>query len=129
MQNFIDVVRSRKTADLYGQIEQGHFSSALCHLGEISHAPWRPGTSPKETRDRIKGDAALHAKRTAGWPLTSPRIHRVDLAKDAGPGWAQPLAIDAAAERFYRRERRRSQRPADDGNIAGGRTLRCAQLA
>jgi predicted dehydrogenase len=37
MANFIAVVRSRKVADLRGPIEEGHLSSALCHLGNISH--------------------------------------------------------------------------------------------
>ena len=37
MANFIDVIRSRKTADLYGPIEEGHVSSALCHLGNVSY--------------------------------------------------------------------------------------------
>ena len=58
MQNFIDVIRSRKTADLYGPIGEGHVSSALCHLGNISH---RTGaaTTPEALKDRIKND----------WPL------------------------------------------------------------
>lgn len=38
MRNFIDAVRSRRTGELYGPIEEGHLSSALCHLGSISHA-------------------------------------------------------------------------------------------
>jgi predicted dehydrogenase len=58
MQNFIDVVRSRKTADLYGPIEQAHISSALGHLGGISHALGRV-TPVGKTRERIKGDAVL----------------------------------------------------------------------
>ena len=58
MQNFIDVVRSRKTAELYGPIDQGHISSALGHLGGISHALGR-ATPAGETRERIKSDAAL----------------------------------------------------------------------
>jgi predicted dehydrogenase len=58
MRNFIDVVRSRKTAELYGQIDQGHISSALGHLGGISHALGR-ATLSGETRERIKSDAAL----------------------------------------------------------------------
>ncbi|MEO7796540.1 MAG: Gfo/Idh/MocA family oxidoreductase, partial [Opitutaceae bacterium] len=36
MQNFIDVIRSRKTANLFGPVEEGHVSSALCHVGNIS---------------------------------------------------------------------------------------------
>jgi predicted dehydrogenase len=58
MQNFIDVVRSRKTAELHGQIDQGHLSSALGHLGGISHALGRT-TPAGEIKERIKGDAVL----------------------------------------------------------------------
>ena len=36
-QNFIDAVRSRKVSDLNSDIEKGHISSALCHMGNISH--------------------------------------------------------------------------------------------
>jgi predicted dehydrogenase len=35
--NFIDAVRSRKRELLNGDIEEGHLSSALCHLGNISY--------------------------------------------------------------------------------------------
>ncbi len=35
--NFIDTMRSRKVSDLYADIEDGHLSSALCHLGNISY--------------------------------------------------------------------------------------------
>jgi hypothetical protein len=35
--NFVDAVRSRKHTDLYADIEEGHVSSALCHLGNISY--------------------------------------------------------------------------------------------
>lgn len=38
--NFIAAVRSRQTADLKAEIEQIHYSSAWCHLGNIS---WRLG--------------------------------------------------------------------------------------
>jgi len=36
-QNFIDAVRSRKVSDLNADIEKGHFSSALCHMGNVSY--------------------------------------------------------------------------------------------
>jgi hypothetical protein len=36
-ENFIRAVRSRKVSDLYADIEEGHLSSALCHLGNISY--------------------------------------------------------------------------------------------
>ncbi|MFQ6035427.1 MAG: Gfo/Idh/MocA family protein [Sedimentisphaerales bacterium] len=36
-QNFISCVRSRRQQDLYADILEGHLSSALCHLGNISY--------------------------------------------------------------------------------------------
>jgi len=36
-QNFIDAVRSRKVSDLNADVEVGHFSAALCHMGNISY--------------------------------------------------------------------------------------------
>lgn len=36
-ENFIKAVRSRKTSDLNCPIHDGHLSTALCHLGNISH--------------------------------------------------------------------------------------------
>ncbi len=35
--NFIEVMRSRKVSDLAADIEEGHLSSALCHMGNISY--------------------------------------------------------------------------------------------
>src|SRR4029079_3208406 len=35
--NFVNAVRSRKLTDLNADIEEGHLSSALCHLGNISY--------------------------------------------------------------------------------------------
>jgi hypothetical protein len=35
--NFVDVCRSRKTSELFADIEEGHISSALCHLGNVSY--------------------------------------------------------------------------------------------
>jgi hypothetical protein len=35
--NFVKAVRSRKAADLNADILEGHLSSALCHLGNISY--------------------------------------------------------------------------------------------
>jgi len=65
MQNFVDVVRSRKTEELYGPIEEGNTSSALCHLGNISHRlgglnamykvrPFGDNEDAADTYDRFK---------------------------------------------------------------------------
>ncbi|MCA9115041.1 MAG: Gfo/Idh/MocA family oxidoreductase, partial [Planctomycetaceae bacterium] len=50
--NFISAVRSRNTDDLNADIEQGHLSSALCHLGNASLKLGQP-TSVKETEERL----------------------------------------------------------------------------
>ncbi len=54
-QNFIDAVRSRKRRDLTADIEEGHVSSALCHLGNISHriGHLTPPDTIKETVQNI----------------------------------------------------------------------------
>lgn len=35
--NFVNAVKSRKTADLNADVEEGHLSSALCHLANVSY--------------------------------------------------------------------------------------------
>jgi hypothetical protein len=35
--NFVDAIRSNKPESLNADIEEGHYSSAMCHLGNISH--------------------------------------------------------------------------------------------
>jgi hypothetical protein len=47
--NFLDAVRSRRHEDLHLDIEEGHLSSALAHLGNVSWAlgePVEPGKRP-----------------------------------------------------------------------------------
>ena len=47
--NFIDAMRSRKRGDQNGEIEEGHLSSALCHLGNISYRLGTPQPFNKKT--------------------------------------------------------------------------------
>lgn len=86
MANFIDVVRSRKTADLFGQIDEGHVSSALCHLGNISHRVGR-ATPPGELKESIKGNR--EAAEATGRMMEHLAVHHVDLTKN-------PLTLGAA---------------------------------
>jgi predicted dehydrogenase len=55
-ENFIDVLRTRKRQDLRAPIEDGHLSTTLCHLGNISY---RVGRSLQfdGVLERFKGDA------------------------------------------------------------------------
>ncbi len=48
--NFLKAVRSRKQTDLAADIEEGHLSSALCHLGNISY---RLGTVQKHSDAKV----------------------------------------------------------------------------
>ena len=52
--NFIEAVRSRKTSDLNAPIEQGHYSTAWCHCGNVAY---RLGGaySQEEAKARVKG--------------------------------------------------------------------------
>jgi hypothetical protein len=55
-ENFIDVVRSRKMADLNGPIETGHYSSALAHIANITMR--RGGTLKFDpAKEQFIGDA------------------------------------------------------------------------
>ena len=47
--NFIDAVRSRKRSDLKAEVEQIHYSSAWCHLGNLS---WQLGQDGDLDRSR-----------------------------------------------------------------------------
>lgn len=52
--NFINSVRSRKRDDLNAEITEGHLSTALCHIGNIS---WRLGreATVAEVREHLAG--------------------------------------------------------------------------
>jgi predicted dehydrogenase len=48
--NFVKAVRSRKVSDLNADILDGHLSSALCHLGNISYRLGAPQPFSKKSR-------------------------------------------------------------------------------
>ena len=96
MQNFIDCVRSRKTANLYGPIAEGHLSSALCHLGNISHVLGK-ALAPDALREKIKGRAAL--AEATGRMMEHLKINGVDLAKTPLT-YGVPLTLVPGQEKF-----------------------------
>lgn len=96
MQNFVDVVRSRRTADLYGPIEDGHVSSALCHLGNISHRLGQV-TPEAEVREQVQSDATL--TEANGRMMEHLEANNVDLGKTPLT-FGMPLLVDAKAERL-----------------------------
>lgn len=52
--NFLDAVRSRKHTDLKADIEEGHLSSAMCHLANISYL--RGADVPFSSQHKAFGD-------------------------------------------------------------------------
>jgi predicted dehydrogenase len=57
MENFVSAVRSRRHEDLYADILEGHLSSALCHLANISY---RLGTPQSfEPRQNVFADSPV----------------------------------------------------------------------
>jgi len=56
--NFIEAVRSRKVADLNADVLDGHLSSALCHMGNVSHRVGRRA-SLEQVRRAVAGNAYL----------------------------------------------------------------------
>jgi predicted dehydrogenase len=55
--NFIEAVRSRKVQDLNADILEGHLSSALCHMGNISYRLGKEA-DPEEVEAAVHKDAA-----------------------------------------------------------------------
>ena len=96
MQNFVDVVRNRKTAQLYGPIEEGHISSSLCHLGNISHRLGR-ATPGRHLHDLIKSNAPLDE--AYGRMREHLAANNVDLGKTPLT-LGVPLLIEPEAEHF-----------------------------
>ena len=94
--NFIRAVRSRRITDLRTDILEGHLSTSLSHLGNISQRVGRR-VSPGELRERLRGDKA--ALETLGRFQAHLAANDVNLTKEPavlGP-W---LTVDSTKERF-----------------------------
>ena len=98
--NFFKAVRSRKVSDLAAEVLEGHHSSAMCHVANISH---RLGakTAAGQIREKIKSNklasewfeqVAEHLKRN-GATIDTPTLSLGEF-----------LEIDPKAERFTNSE-------------------------
>jgi len=99
--NFINVVRSRKREQLHADILEGHLSSALCHMGNISYRLGQQA-DPDELHAALKKDTA--ATETLGRMEEHLAANGVDLKKtklSIGP----TLSFDPKAERFIGSEK------------------------
>ena len=97
--NFVKAVRSRKIEDLNGDILQGHLSSALCHLGNVSYRLGE-SLSVDEARQRLERtrlkDEALETFERVKHHLAD---NHVDL-QSARIQFGANLTIDGKAETF-----------------------------
>jgi len=97
--NFIAAVRSRKLTDLNADVEEGHLSSALCHLGNISY---RLG-SPMSAEEADKAVANLKTTDNAKDTLERTLAHLKDNGVDMTTAKLQVgpvLPFDPKSETF-----------------------------
>ena len=94
-ENFVKAVRSRKPSDLNAEVTEGHLSSALCHLGNISY---RLGKSMNigEAEGFTKLDSA---KQAYGRMIEHLKANKVDVTTVKGLVGAT-LQLDPKTERF-----------------------------
>jgi hypothetical protein len=94
--NFIDAVRSRKVSDLNCDIQEGHISTALCHLANISHRLGQR-TDPKEIAEAVKSNRYI--AETYGRFQEHLFNNWIDVSKD-NPVLGPWLDIDPKSETF-----------------------------
>jgi len=94
--NFVKAVRDRKAEALNADILQGHLSSALCHLGNISYRLGAETTFDKDIAGFADCAEAQSAVKRLKEHLTK---NGVDLAKAVGRVGPK-LALDPKSERF-----------------------------
>jgi hypothetical protein len=95
-QNFIDAVRSRKVEDLNADIEKGHISSALCHMGNISYRIGQQ-KSPDEVKDVIQNNKDM----TDSYERMMANLQANEIDFTQEPMTIGPmLTMDPEAEKF-----------------------------
>lgn len=94
--NFIKAVRSRKRSDQTADILEGHLSSALCHLGNLSHRVGEQA-DPEQIRESVKKNSgAQEALARMEEHLAANGVDIKQSKLTLGP----VLMIDSKTERF-----------------------------
>jgi predicted dehydrogenase len=94
--NFIDAIRSRKPGDLRAEILEGHISSLLCHVANISYRLGK-AASPEHMREMIYPHQ--QAKETLERYCEHLLQNGVDIQKQPTI-WGPWLVLDAEKEKF-----------------------------
>lgn len=94
--NFIDAVRAGDPGKLNGGIEQGHFSSALCHMGLDSH---RLGAAAG--RDEIRAAIAGHGLGSSAFDRFCAHLDANEVDPAAHPATlGRILNLDPSSEKY-----------------------------
>src|SRR5262245_2690816 len=102
--NFLAAVRSRKLTDLNADVEEGHLSSALCHLGNISYQLGSEMTPAELDKALAALKTTDNAKDTLERTLAHLKDNGVDMASSklrVGP----VLPFDPKSETFVGNEK------------------------
>jgi predicted dehydrogenase len=94
--NFIAAVRSRRREDLNAEIQEGHVSSALCHLANISYRLGEQAAFDPRTRAVNGNEAATEALQRMEEHLRANNVRMEGNALRVG----RRLAFDGSAQRF-----------------------------
>jgi hypothetical protein len=96
-ENFISAIRSRDIKDLNADVEIGHFSAALCHLGNIAY---RVGKNcPHEEAKKEIAENAAAAELFEAMTENLAKGNDIDVGK-LDLRVSPTLSFDAAAEKF-----------------------------
>lgn len=99
--NFIAAVRTGSPSDLNAEIAEGHYSSAMCHLANISYRLGEAATV-KSIREALGGhESALETLERTEKHLAANNLSLGDLKLTLG----RRLTFDPAVERFVDNER------------------------
>jgi len=94
--NFIDCVRSRKRDHLNADVAEGHYSSALCHLGNISYR-----TGEKEAFDLKSRKFHKNPQVSEGFEALNDNLKGIGLKLgDTTYQIGKQLEFDPIGERF-----------------------------
>ncbi len=94
--NFASAVRSGKQEDLHAPILEGHYSSALCHMGNISYRLGSPESFDAVNKAYSGNEPMTESLKRFEQHLEKNALQLKDLHCQSGPA----LAFDPKAENF-----------------------------
>jgi hypothetical protein len=97
IQNFLGAVAAQDSSRLNADIQEGHLSSALCHLGGISHQLGKPATAG-EIADQLKGHELLAT--SFDRMASHLRANDIDIDGQAALSFGPWLELDPKTEQF-----------------------------